>query len=225
MDKAFYDRLVEETTKLIPRFRVRFKEESWTQKILSWILFFNKGYMTRFTTTLYPTVWFPKRAEVEANPDWASRVLMHELVHLWDRKRRGYFVFNVAYLFPQIFALGALGALGAIFALWHLWFLGFLIFLLPWPSVGRTQIEVRGFTMNLALPYWRTGSLSPTKKAEIIPNFTGWNYYRMCPSQETIERKLTLVEESIKNGSVLLGPDAVPYRLVYGLLKEGGYVH
>jgi len=51
----------------IPDFSVEFKNEDTLQKFICVLLFFNPGYMTSFTTTLYPKVYFPTK-ESEKKP-------------------------------------------------------------------------------------------------------------------------------------------------------------
>ena len=41
---------------------IKYKDNSWFMKVLSKILFFNKKFMTRFTTTIGKTVYFPRGA-------------------------------------------------------------------------------------------------------------------------------------------------------------------
>ena len=41
--------------------RIAFKDESFLMKLLGFLLFFTKEFMTRFTTTIGNTVYFPSR--------------------------------------------------------------------------------------------------------------------------------------------------------------------
>jgi len=191
--------LLEYINEHISNFEVRKKSQSFVMKVLGSFLFFNKGFMTRYITTIYPKIYVP---------DWWGRykknnylelgILMHEYVHLMDRKRLGWF-FNILYLSPQIFALFALGAF------WNLWFLLFLLFLLPWPSPGRTWIEMRGYRMTIAFFYW-----TKRKKYDInmiVGQFTGENYYYMFPFKKYLKMWFNKEFDKIKNNE--LSPELV----------------
>ncbi|MCH8826486.1 MAG: hypothetical protein IIB16_05970 [Chloroflexi bacterium] len=121
-------------------------------------------------------------------------------------------------------ALGALGAIGAFWNLWFLCALGFLVFAIPWGSPWRTDWELRGYTMSMAVNYWRYGSVLDNQIERIAGNFYGFDYYRMCPNKVKITRRLRNAVEDIESGVVLRGDHAAPFRLVYGLLQEQGAV-
>jgi hypothetical protein len=89
----------------VPGFKVAFKDESPYQRILGFLIRpFNAAYMTRFTTTFYPIVWFPSRAAYEENPKNSFGVLAHEFVHLMDTKRHPIW-FRLSYVLPQIVSI------------------------------------------------------------------------------------------------------------------------
>lgn len=165
-----------------PDFRIAYKAEVWWMRVLAVLLFFNKTFATDYVTTIGSTVYYPSQAFVQADPDRAARILAHELVHIADEKRLGKLVYRAMYLLPQ--ALALLAPL-ALLAFWHTDFLAFLLFLValvPWPSPGRTWIERRGSTMDLAVVYWLTAGTRPSL-AEDLPSmrarFNGPNYFWM----------------------------------------------
>jgi len=221
--KELYDALVTSVTRKVPGFKVRFKDECWTQKVVAvlvWI--FNRTYMTRYTTTLYPTVYWPSRKALEGDYLHAFRTLAHEYVHLWDRQYRGWVDFNSSYLGPQLYCLLALGALGAF---WRLWMLACLIFLplaYPWPSRGRTSLELRGFSMSVAVAVWLYGAATEDAKQSMVSRFTGWDYYRMWPQALEIRVQLDAAEASARDLTLLKGDEGAPFREVYALLKTAG---
>ena len=166
----------------IPSFELRSKEDSMIFTILSKIFFFNKNIQTRFITTLYPHVYLPRLPYQSTFRDDASaiEILAHEYIHLKDRKKYGW-LFNFAYLSPQIFALFA------PLALLEPWWLLSLIALLPFPSPGRAWIEFRGYKTSLAVYYWLHG-----KKHDIdfiVKQFTGSGYYWMMPFEKYLVEK------------------------------------
>tara|TARA_R110002074_G_scaffold48773_2_gene124652 strand:+ start:116 stop:709 length:594 start_codon:yes stop_codon:yes gene_type:complete len=172
----------------VPGFSIEKKEKSSLMKLLSILLFFNKSFMTKYATTAYPKIYVPtfwgkhKRTQL-----MELEMLIHEFVHLSDRKKYGH-LFNIIYLAPQIFSLLALAAL------WNPWFLLALGFLLPWPSPGRAWLEYRGYRMSIAFYYWTRG-----KKCNmnwVARQFTGPNYYFMFPFKKYIIKRL---ESDLKN--------------------------
>ena len=127
---------VAEAAKVAPGFEVRFKDKSLLMKTLGVVLSpFNPYFMTEFITTLGSTVYFPSQAMYEQDPDGSLRVLMHELVHAWDRKKHS--LFGLTYLFPQILALPLLLLFGVL-AWPYSWILA-----IPLVGYGLAAILVR----------------------------------------------------------------------------------
>lgn len=207
----------------LPQFSVRYKNEVWSQRLLGRLLKpFNPRFMTDYTTTLYPTVYFPSLEFTQKNPEKMLTVLAHEYVHLMDASQQRVW-FSVSYLLPQCLALLALFAALAFLSLWFLLFLLFLGALLPWPSLWRTKWEMRGYAMSMAVDYWRFGTVSTDKLAFYSAQFTGWGYYRMCPSQKSTVSQLEAWYGKIKDSQILVGGvEHSPYRDVYLLLKNKG---
>jgi hypothetical protein len=219
-----YEAMVALIKTRIPGFEVRFKSESWSQRLVALLVFvFNPKYLTGFTTTLSPYVYFPRREFVTANPTSAYKVLAHEYVHLWDTKQRP-LGFRVSYMMPQLLALLALGAVGAFWSRWFLLSLVFLLALAPWPSRGRTRAEMRGYAMSMAMNFWRHGSIDQGTKDYIAVHFTGWSYYRMCPNTRKVQVELDAWAAQISSGEILKGVDKQPFADIYALLQEKGVV-
>lgn len=125
------------------------KEDSRLMKFLSSVLFFNKGFMTDFATTIGNTIFIPK-------PLWGQvDVLAHEYCHAHDSRRCGVVLYSLRYLFPQCLALLSLLSLGAIATPWWppaFYFITALIFLgclAPLPAPWRQEYEFRGYKMSL----------------------------------------------------------------------------
>jgi len=188
-------RLVDLINTDISKFTIKRKSESLLMRLLSFVLFFNKGFMKKYVTTIYPTIYVPdwwgfqkSRQELELE------ILSHEYVHLYDRKRLGV-LFNLIYLSPQVFSVLAIGAF------WNLSWLWFLLCLLPWPSPGRTWLEFRGYRANFAFVYWKLLKENPESREKyytflencditlVIKQFTGSNYYFMFPFRTFLEKR------------------------------------
>ena len=179
----------------VPKFAIKRKSESLLMRLLSFVLFFNKDFMTAYVTTIYPTIYVPDWWGFQKNREREEiEILAHEYVHLYDRKHM-WWLFNILYLSPQIFSLLAFGAF------WNLSYLWFLLCLLPWPSPGRAWLEFRGYRMSLAMFYWNILKEDPENKEKyytfleyyditwIVQQFTGPAYYFMFPFKGYVERK------------------------------------
>jgi hypothetical protein len=223
--KDIYDALVAFIATKVPGFQVRFKSESWSQRLigkLAWI--FNKKYMTGYTTTIYPYVYFPTREFVSNNYGNAARVLTHEYVHLFDNRERP-LGFRVQYAMPQLLAVLALGAFGAFWTPWALLSLVALLALAPWPSSGRTAAELRGYAMSMAVDFWpRRTPISAATKEWVAQHFTSWDYYRMCPNNAKILAEIEKVCERMASDELLKGPGSEPYLDIYLLYQKLGLI-
>ena len=209
-DKEILDELVATIKARLPKFDVKYKDESLFQRFLGFIMFFNRAYMTQYTTTMFGKVYFISRAWVEANPKQAWKILAHEYVHLLDDDDHPV-MFTLSYAFPQISALGALAALGAFWTPWALVALVFLLALAPWGSKGRTKAEMRGYAMSMTVNYWRYGSISQGTKDHVMSSFWGPNYYYMCRDKTYVEMEVNTIELQILKGQadMVTHPQAV----------------
>lgn len=306
MDKQQQLALFSDMTNLcrneINGFEVCYKDESTSSKILGVLARpFNSAYMTRFTTTRYPKVYFPNQKFVSDSPWRAAKILAHEFVHLYDARNEGFFAHFFKYAFPAwLFAAfwllyavlvpilgpsgtwwvglllpaalavaygllavipgkpeidkygrltgdmkytlgricfwvvmggGLLAMLGLAIWLTTWWaiLLGCaVICILPLPAWWRTQIELRGYTMNLAVNYWRYGSVQQSTIDWTVAAFTGPNYYFMWPFKGGVERRFKDVMNRLALGTIItlnvFGGSCSPYKLVYDLLLKHGLV-
>lgn len=214
---GIYTALVGLITRKIPNFEVRYKNENTIQRILGVLLtLFNSAYMTEFTTTFYPKVYFPSWRFVTDNADSAWRVLAHEYVHLCDN-RDSPLGFRARYLLPQLLGVFATLTFLAMWTPWAWLFVVFFAFFAPWPSSGRTAIELRGYTMSMAVDFWTYGAVPSGDQLEwVISEFTGWGYYRMGGAG--IRDLVAKAADSIVSGEILTGPGSEPYADVYRML-------
>jgi hypothetical protein len=194
LQESRYNRLLEYVSSSIDGFEIVDKKDSMLMKLLSFLLFFNKSFMTNYVTTMYPKIYVPSLPWHPNSPIRRISTLAHEYVHLRDRKRMG-LLFNFLYLSPQIFSLLAVGAF------WNLWWLLALLFLLPIPSPGRAWLEYRGYRMTMAM-HWYVAGLE-TNVAWVEQQFTSSNYYWMMPFKKFIGSRLVREFENIKAGKNL----------------------
>lgn len=107
--KAFED----EVRKIIPKFEVRFKNRSLAQKIVGFLSYpFNRDYMTKYTTTAYPYVYFPSEERYLTQPS-SLTTLAHEFVHLVDMGKHPFWM-RFSYGLPQVLCLLPLVAYGIV---------------------------------------------------------------------------------------------------------------
>lgn len=198
-DSDHYDELCLMIAKRVSGFAIKYKDESRWQGFLGWLCFFNKKYMTTYTSTFGKTVWFPSRKFVEKNKWVAFKILAHEYVHLLDRDKAR-FVFEFSYVFPHfMFVFSLLAFLSIRFSFGWLFSLLFLLFLLPIPAVFRAAVEMRGYSMNIAINIWRHGSLREDTREWIVEVFTGWPYYKMWPFPSVVREWIADIERRVYN--------------------------
>ena len=155
------------------------KSQSWFMKVLSKILFFNKNFLTSYTTTIGKTIY---ASDMFYSKPQKERIvtLAHEYVHVQQRK------WMWLYLMPQIFAIFA------ILGFWlSPWFFLCLLFLAPLPS-PRAYLELEAYKVTVLMTYWileRKANIS-----QIAKNFSGPQYYFMLPfGSKKIQQKLNLI--------------------------------
>lgn len=114
-----------EIKKHIPDFSLHFKDESAYHMFLGFLTMpFNPKYMTTYTTTMYPRVYFPTRAHYEKNPSATFTTLAHEFVHLYDAQKAPLW-WKMMYALPQGLGVLPLIAFGVL-AGHHAWVLAVL---------------------------------------------------------------------------------------------------
>jgi len=198
-------------------FTIKYKNKSLFMKLLGLLLFFNKGFMTRYITTIGSTIYFPSEEFVKSKDQSAISVLAHELIHIQQAKAYGTILFSLLYLFPQCLAL--LAFLAPI----SLWFLLFLLCLAPLPAPWRMKFEVGGYTMSLYMlntqlkffqnPQDKIYEILHSEADRISRNyFVGPAYWFMWPFG--VSAKLRNNIEDIRDG-VIGGKDEI-----YGCVRQ-----
>lgn len=128
---------------------IKFKNKSFFMKCLGSILFFNKEFMTTFTTTIGNTVYFPNEEFLKNNNYDVFHILFHEKVHVNDGINN-IILFKFLYLFPQILAPFFL--LFCFYSWWIGLFLSALC-LLPFPAYFRKNYELKAYKVSLFVEY------------------------------------------------------------------------
>jgi len=142
---SFQD-LTQAAQKHFPDLQIKYKDQSWLMKILGKLLFFNKSFMTSYTTTVGSTVYFPNESFIKVRPISASVVLLHELVHVKDGIKLTKPLFGFLYLSPQILTLLCI----PLFLItWKLAVPLMLLFASPIPSFFRMIFERRAYMTSL----------------------------------------------------------------------------
>lgn len=104
----YYENELKITLESFPKFKLMPKHKSTLMRFMSYLLFFNKGFMSNFVTTIGNYIWVPENWDKLDNKVKAT-VIRHERVHLIQQKRYGMFLYIILYLFwpiPIFFALG-----------------------------------------------------------------------------------------------------------------------
>lgn len=210
-----------DTKALVPGFGLAWKDESFFHRVLGWLMWpFNPKYMTSYTTTMYPRVWFVSKAEYEKSPLASFMILAHERVHLLDTQASPFW-FRVSYLMPQVLAAPLL-LVGVVLAITLGWwstiaFILAVVALVPWPSRWRVEWEQRGYAMSMAVRFWLTGDLPVTTRDAIRKQFLGSAYFWMARDPVAIDKWLMLTANAIRTGTIQQDP---VYGAVYRFLRE-----
>lgn len=215
-DQQMLDALQAKIKERVPSFKIKFKNESTFMKILGKLLFFNKGFMTNYITTIGTTVYWPSRERFEQYPLGSFLTLAHEYVHIMDYKRHPV-LFPLGYLFPQIKAILALLAILAVVSPWFLLALLFLLALAPWPAPHRKWAEMRGFGMSVKARAWLGWTISEDRMNRYVEQFTTSAYYFMWPFAKCVRKELT--EWADPNNLECLNYSSPAYKDVYDIIK------
>jgi hypothetical protein len=208
-----FDDVISHVKYFAPDFKTILKSQSRMHKVIGWLLskFGNTGYMTKFWTTIGQTVACPSGCDTGATLDeWM--VMFHEGKHASDSTKIGSIPFGCIYLFPQIIgflgiayalALIPLLLLGAPLSL--LWGLLALLCLAPLPAPGRALLELRGYTVTLAIDFWSNSIQDEDEYINwLVTQFTGPNYYYMFPFKTFVKGYFKSKLEELKTGTLKL---------------------
>ncbi len=177
---------------------IKYKDESKFMKLLGFLLFFNKKFMTEYTTTINSTIYFPSKIFVEDNYNRSLMIMLHELVHVLDAKKYNFIIFSILYLSPQILSILFLPLIFINFKIALL----FLLFLMPIPSFFRMFFEKRAYLVSLYVLHNMLknnkiqGNLDGAKNY-YLQQFKSASYYFMWPFKN-LDKSFTSSLEKIK---------------------------
>lgn len=189
--------------KYVPDFEIISKPKSRLHRFIGKLLFFNKGYMTSFYTTIRNKTARPLGGY--SRDEWVT--ILHEGMHALDSSRM-HGIFEFWYLMPQLLGVFGIifGLLGALLWPGFFWGMFFLLFSAPIPALGRAWLEFRAYKINV-ITYRVLYSGIPDILNDIlnhyVTEFTGPNYYFMFPFKKTIRRRFDKWAERIEDGSSL----------------------
>lgn len=177
-----FQTIVQSAQAHFPNLKIKYKDESLLMKILGKIMFFNKGFMTSYTTTIGSNIYFPNSSFVRVRPISSSVILLHELVHLHDTNKFTGPLFSFLYLFPQILVLLFFPLL---FISWKI-ALCTLLFATPLPAYFRMIFEKRAYmtSMYALSELGKKLNFDPVldrQKSDFVTQFKTSSYYFMWP--------------------------------------------
>jgi hypothetical protein len=197
---SFQD-LVTSSKKYFPDLDIQYKDQSKFMKVLGTILFFNKTFMTSYTTTIGSTVYFPNETFVRIRPISGAVVLLHELVHIDDAHKISKPLFGFLYLSPQVLFLLCL----PLFLLsWKIALPLMVLFASPIPSFFRMYFEKRAYmtslySLNALGQRLNFDPKLDTQKEFFLKQFKGGAYYFMWPFSN-LDKEFSQAVDKIKAG-------------------------
>lgn len=183
-----FDKALAVANKHFPKLKIKYKDKSIFMKLLSYVLFFNKKFMTNYVTTIGNTIYYPSKEYINENEQRSIIILCHELMHL----KQYFFGFSFTYLLPQSLAL--FGLLGFANPYWFIC----LLFLLPIPSITRFMYELEAYSITM---YVQNKLGLKTNINNLVSKFTGPDYYYMYPIKSEMEKQLIAAEKYILKDS------------------------
>ena len=197
-----FENLVIESKKHFPDLKIKYKNQSWFMKLIGFLFFFNKSFMTKYTTTIGSTVYFTDESNVKNRPVSSAITLLHELVHINDAHKVSKPLFGFLYLTPQILSLLLLPLLFVLN--WYIILPLMLLFLLPIPSFFRMYYEKKAYitslyvinTLSIKLNF---KPLLASQEKQFLIQFKNASYYFMWPFSN-LEKDFADAIEKIKKG-------------------------
>lgn len=126
----------------------------------------------------------------------------------------------VFFIMTGLSVLGYVG-LSVLLAKWMtLLAVGAFLPLIPFRSPWRAKWEYRGYSMGIAISYWKYGRVPDEYLERRVPTFTGPDYYFMDRDPDRVLAKLKAIRASVADGSILLGPGARPYKRTLAVFDE-----
>lgn len=217
MDPVFH--FVDYLKERLPGIKLVEKKKSWFMKILGWLCFFNRNFMTTTTTTIGKTIYLPTQVPHDLE---LIGIIAHEYIHLWDVQREGKVRFYLRYAFPQV--MGLFGFVSC-FAAYNISLVMFaLFFVCFWPSEApfRREYEQRAYAMSVVFEQWTRPSLNPKMIDNIVDILHGPSYYWLGGRKEFSKFYFEAVLEDCRRG---IYPPGKEYLDVYSYLQQEKYLN
>ena len=168
-------------TRYFSKLNIQFKDKSNFMKLISYILFFNREFMTSYTTTIGETIYFPKENYIRIRYISSIIILLHELVHVFDSNRLSNPIYSFLYLFPQSLIIFTIPI---FFFSWKIALIASILCLLPFPAYFRMQFEKRAYLASLYVIYKLSIKFNfnidlDRHSNSFIKNFKNSSYYFM----------------------------------------------
>lgn len=133
------------------------------------------------------------------------------------KKSRARFIF---YVLAGLSVVGYLGLSIWLAKWWAFLGVGAFLPLVPFRSPWRAKWEYRGYSMGIAISYWKYGVVRDSDLERRSQTFTGPYYYFMDPNKKRVMHKLHAIKLSVMDGSILLGPSARPFKRTLEVYQE-----
>ena len=102
--------------------------------------------MTKYTTTIGSTIYFPNEKYIRTRPLSSITIFLHELVHIYDSKRLSNILYSFLYLLP--ISLLPFTLLLFIYS-WKIALVLSILCLIPLPAYFRMYFERRAYMASL----------------------------------------------------------------------------
>jgi hypothetical protein len=200
-DQELYKDVLNVIQQIQPKVKVVAQEDWWLTRLL---LFIFPGLKHYCQTIGYKII--DSKVNTECKDNW--KVLAHEGVHVQQEMKYSRLLFGFLYLLPQsLFILVFPITILSILNKWFLFgFLG-LLFLTPIPAYFRARFELAGYTMSMAVNYWRYGGILNTTKDWVEKQFTSIGYWFMWPFKYRVHVWVENAAENIISDKIL----EIPY--------------
>ena len=206
--------LISKAQTYFPKLQIAYKDTSKLMKVLGILLFFNKSFMTDYTTTIGNTIYLPNANYPIDHPQEFADVFIHECVHLYDQKRINNLVYQAAYLFPQI--LAPFICLLMFIVSWKIILPIVILSLAPIPAPWRTYFEKRAYFVQMYVANQLYNDNILTDGYTYLSWFVNSNYYWMDP----FEKDASFEQEAanISNGNPSCKGEPALYQMILDLI-------
>ena len=198
----FYSTVEYAKKKYFPNLNIKFKNNSFLMKILSYLLFFNKKFMTQYATSSNNSiVYFPSEDFIRLRSISSIVILLHELIHVNDSIKLNYYFYSFLYMLPQSLILFTIPLM--FFSL-KIGIILTIICLLPLPAYFRMRFERKAYFASLYVLQALANKLNynsnlDKRKDNFLASFKDSSYYWMW-ILPNLNKQFDDATTKIKNG-------------------------